>query len=59
MMKKKPRWKKEELRLVWETFGFKGFSKEKAKELSKKLGRSVTAIEKKYRELYRRATQYI
>ena len=34
-------------------------NKEKAKELSKKLGRSVTAIEKKYRELYRRATQYI
>ena len=59
MRKKKPRWKKEELRLVWETFGFKGFSKEKAEELSKKLNRSITAIKQKYKELYRKATQYI
>jgi tellurite resistance protein len=57
--KRKPRWKKEELKLLWETFGFKGFSKKKAEELSEKLGRSVIAIRAKYKELYRRATQYV
>ncbi|GAB6075762.1 hypothetical protein [Desulfurobacterium crinifex] len=56
--KRKPRWKEEEVKLLWETFGLKGFSKEKAEELSQKLGRSVTAIKEKYREL-RRATQCV